>query len=425
MRDEESTAYRCWEYLVAACVVWVAVDVPLQWVFGWHGTLTLWAADWLITVVFAADVLVHFRHPIHDRSPRRGASPARVLRSQRRWLVLDGIAALPLSFVIQSPVVLVARLLKLFRLLKILRHWRQRDVQRATLLRLVFITCWLGLFAHWLSCGWAAMRERRPQDDDLTHYVKALYWCVTTLATVGYGDITPADDSLWQMVYATAVMILGVGLFGYVIGNVAHILANIDQAKVHYQATLDRLTTFLNYRSIPPDLQRRIRDYYRFLWENRQGYDEAAILAELPPALRTEVALALKRDFIGKVPFFKGASQQLVRELALELRPVVFTPGDIVFHAGEIGRHMYFISRGVVEIVSPDGQTVFTTLTDGSFFGELALLFSQPRSATVRAVNYCDLYWLDKDTFDRILARYPDFAALIHEEARRRRNHEH
>jgi voltage-gated potassium channel len=111
---------------------------------------------------------------------------------------------------------------------------------------------------------------------------------------------------------------------------------------------------------------------------------------------------------------------KLVRELALELRPVVFTPGDYIFRAGQFGRHMYFISRGRVDIIAADGRTLLNTISAGDFFGEIALLFSQPRTASVRAVDYCDLYTLDKDTFDRVLSRYPDFAAHIRDMAYQR-----
>ena len=62
----------------------------------------------------------------------------------------------------------------------------------------------------------------------------------------------------------------------------------------------------------------------------------------------------------------------------------------------------------------------FTTLTDGAFFGEIALLFQQPRSASVRAIAFCDLYSLDKETFERILSFFPDFAKHVREEAQRR-----
>jgi voltage-gated potassium channel len=183
---------------------------------------------------------------------------------------------------------------------------------------------------------------------------------------------------------------------------------------------MERLGAFMRYRNIPPVLQRRLRDYYAYLWENRLGYDESNALADLPDSLRTEVALFLRRDFIEHAPLFRGASHELVREMALQLRPVVFTPGDFIFRAGQYGRHMYFISRGMVEIIAPDGEIVMTTLKDGEFFGELALLFSQPRTASARAVDYCDLYTLDKDTFDHALARYPEFAAHIQEEVHRR-----
>jgi voltage-gated potassium channel len=81
---------------------------------------------------------------------------------------------------------------------------------------------------------------------------------------------------------------------------------------------------------------------------------------------------------------------------------------------------MYFISRGRVEVIAADGSTLLNTISEGDFFGEIALLFSQPRTASVRAVDYCDLYTLDKDTFDRVLTHYPAFAAHIRDMAYQR-----
>ena len=241
---------------------------------------------------------------------------------------------------------------------------------------------------------------------------------MTTLTTIGYGDITPSTNA--QIVYTMAVMVLGVAMYGYVIGNIANLLANSDYAKAHYLANMERLSSFLNYRHVPPALQRRIYDYYTYLWENRLGYDESAVLSELPTNLRIEVSLVLKREFIQKVPFLKGASQELIRELALALQPVIFTPGDYIFRIGEIGRQIYFISQGTVEVTSADGEAVLATLHDGDFFGEIALLFSQPRSANIQAVDYCDLYALDKETFERILTHYPDFMTYIQNRAHER-----
>jgi len=72
-------------------------------------------------------------------------------------------------------------------------------------------------------------------------------------------------------------------------------------------------------------------------------------------------------------------------------------------------------------VLSADEQTVYATLTAGQFFGEIALLLSMPRTATIRAREYCDLHRLDKDNFDRVIQRYPDFAERINELAEKRK----
>ena len=81
---------------------------------------------------------------------------------------------------------------------------------------------------------------------------------------------------------------------------------------------------------------------------------------------------------------------------------------------------MYFINRGTLQVMSSDGEEVHATLTAGDFFGEMALLFDTPRTASVRATDYCDLYTLNKAAFDRVRAGYPDVAAHIRTVAERR-----
>ncbi|MBA7587759.1 hypothetical protein ES708_29797 [subsurface metagenome] len=189
-------------------------------------------------------------------------------------------------------------------------------------------------------------------------------------------------------------------MYGMIIGNIANLIANIDIAKSQYKGRLDKINAFLNYRDIPHPLQRKINDYYSYLWESRRGYDESAVLQDLPIALKTTVALQINRGIIEKVPLFQTASEDLIREIVLNLNPVVFTPGDMIV---------------------TDEQTAYATLTAGQFFGEIALLLSMPRTATIRAREYCDLYRLDKDNFERVIQRYPDFAERINELAEKRK----
>ena len=58
----------------------------------------------------------------------------------------------------------------------------------------------------------------------------------------------------------------------------------------------------------------------------------------------------------------------------LKLKLQVFSPGDYICRKGDIGREMYIVKSGKINVVGADGTTVFVTLSDGSVFGELSIL---------------------------------------------------
>lgn len=52
----------------------------------------------------------------------------------------------------------------------------------------------------------------------------------------------------------------------------------------------------------------------------------------------------------------------------------VFSPGDYICRKGDIGREMYIVKRGKLQVVADDGIKVFVTLQEGAVFGELSIL---------------------------------------------------
>ncbi|MCG3118195.1 MAG: hypothetical protein ALAOOOJD_00358 [bacterium] len=420
MLQTNLTLNRAWDALITLSATFAALVIPIKLVVGWQNRTSMIYFDAIGTAVFSIDLLVNLQRTRYAKQdkfiPEKKRGPASL---QRGWLIVDLLAALPLSLVFNIALLRFLRFLKLARVAQFMRQWRQRTVKHSNVLRLAFFAYWFLLSAHWLACGWLALRGVAAASDHWTSYLRALYWTIQTLSTVGYGDVTPATNA--ETLYTMGVMIFGVGVYGYIIGNVASILANIDPAKAQHLANVEKLTAFMNYRNIPPPLQKRIRDYYAYLWEKRMSFDESNVVFSLPPSLRTDVSLFLKRDIIETVPLFQGAGDAFIREIALQMTPVIFTPGDYIYKAGELGRDMYFITQGTVEVVSKDGNMVYVTLTVGDFFGEIALVLSQPRTACVRAVSYCDLYRLDKEMFDRVLVNYPNIAAEIKAKAMERK----
>jgi CPA2 family monovalent cation:H+ antiporter-2 len=88
-----------------------------------------------------------------------------------------------------------------------------------------------------------------------------------------------------------------------------------------------------------------------------------------------------------------------------------------VIRAGEVGAEMFFISSGAVE-VAIGGKKIH--LGPGEFFGEMALLTGERRSADVTALDYCLFLTLDKADFDQFIARHPGLHARLDEVAARR-----
>ncbi len=127
----------------------------------------------------------------------------------------------------------------------------------------------------------------------------------------------------------------------------------------------------------------------------------------------------INRDVLEKVPLFQGGDPVFLHNLAMMLKPVVYSPGEYIIRKGEMGSEMYFICRGQVEVLDDAGATL-KTMGDGDFFGELSLLFSQPRTASIRADTPCDLFVLSTGDFNRILQDHPRFAESLRQAVRER-----
>lgn len=393
-----------WEGLVVLAALLVAVDSPLRLASEGHHELVSHGVDVAITLLFSLDFLFHLRGAGYLGGDGRGDR-------SRLLLVCDFLAALPFRSLPVLPIFELLRLLKLPRVTGQLGVRQRRAFHNPIVVRMLTFLFWLAFGTHWMACGWLALRHASPEIGAGTDYLRALYWTVTTLATVGYGDVTPTTPG--QMVYAMVTMILGVGVYGYVIGSVAGLLANLDPARVRHEELVERVSAFMRYRRVPPHLRERVLAYYEYLWEMRLGYDESSAIAELPPTLRTEISLFLNREIIEAVPLLQEAGQEFVRAIALEMRPMIFMPGDYVVRVGEMGDAMYFISRGAVEVLVGPDEEVVNTLEEGDFFGELSLISGEPRSASVRAVGYCDVYSLSRKAFERALKAHPRAADRI------------
>ncbi|MGE0679461.1 MAG: cyclic nucleotide-binding domain-containing protein [Candidatus Binatia bacterium] len=88
-----------------------------------------------------------------------------------------------------------------------------------------------------------------------------------------------------------------------------------------------------------------------------------------------------------------------------------YSAGHIVFHAGDPGNKMYIVKEGEVEIIIND--KVIETVGPSGVVGEMALIDSRPRSATVRAKTDCQLVPIDEKRFTFLIQQTPYFSLQV------------
>jgi voltage-gated potassium channel len=199
--------------------------------------------------------------------------------------------------------------------------------------------------------------ERDVQPNSFNSVPAALWWAVATLTTTGYGDVVPITP-LGRLV-AAFVMICGLGVFGLWTG----ILATGFAAETR-------------------------RDNFLKTWES-----------------------------VSKVPFFAALGPAAIADVTHMLRTMDLPARTTIIRKGQQGDCMYFIADGEVEVDLP-GKKV--RLGDGAFFGEMALLGNNLRSANIMTTRVSQLLVLDLVDFRLLMARHPDLAETIDAEARRR-----
>jgi len=168
----------------------------------------------------------------------------------------------------------------------------------------------------------------------------------------------------------------------------------------------------MQHRKMPYWLRQRVQMFMDYSWTTLKGLDEKEIMAELPATLYRQFLVASRR-LVAEVPIFKSASADLLAAVMGALSPYVYAPQDMIVRAGAYGDEMFIIDHGVVAVLNLDDVTPFRYLHDGSYFGELALLFGGHRNRSVMSVTHAHVYSLSQQALETVISECPDAADTL------------
>jgi voltage-gated potassium channel len=214
-----------------------------------------------------------------------------------------------------------------------------------------------------IAAGCVYLLEREAQPEVFTSIPRSLWWAIVTMASVGYGDMIPVTPG--GRIFGGVVMMLGIAVFAVPVG----ILATGFAQEV------------------------RRRDFV-VTWHA-----------------------------VARVPLFATLDATRIAGITRLLKPQIVPSNHAIVRRGEPADAMFFIMKGAVEV---DILPRPVRLGAGQFFGEIALIRDTVRTATVTAVEECQLLALDVMDFRRLTAQMPDLKEKIEAVAAQRlREREH
>jgi hypothetical protein len=152
-----------------------------------------------------------------------------------------------------------------------------------------------------------------------------------------------------------------------------------------------------------------------FTQELMSAFDEAftgSATAGAAAAVEAPRPAVVRGDLMGN-PIFQGFSPDELVAVVEGLNLLTFEPGDIIISQGDPGNSLFILTTGTVKAFV--NKKHIRDLDEGSFFGEVAILTGQPRTATITAKTYCELLELDRGTLDAISISHPHVTQVLQE----------
>ncbi|XP_065053048.1 potassium voltage-gated channel subfamily H member 6-like isoform X3 [Rhopilema esculentum] len=450
-----------WDWLILVMVMYTAIVTPYMAAFvltrktkktvstsdtaeaaAFNYNDPLVIVDYIVDVMFIVDIFINFRTTFVDVNEEVVSDPCRIaVHYVKGWFLIDLLAAIPFELLIMimntDQTTTLIGLLKTARLLRLVRVARKVDryseYGMALLLLLMF---GFALVAHWLACIWYAIGDMEKPEfkmngwlailardtnmpyntsdplsgpDLKTKYITALYFTLSSLTSVGFGNISPNTNG--EKLFTIVIMLVGALMYAVIFGNVTAIIQGLYSGMAQYHATMRRVREFMRFYQIPPQLRQRLEDYAQYDYSYTNGIDMNEVLKRFPEGLQADICLHLNRHLLSTNPLFRSASPGCLRTLSLKLKTTHCPPGDYIIHYGDEIKNLYWIGRGTVEVIQND--TITAILGKGDVFGEnFSMVANRPMGksrASVRALTYCDLHAIGRDDCLYILRAYPDF----------------
>ncbi|XP_043594359.1 potassium voltage-gated channel protein eag isoform X2 [Bombus pyrosoma] len=441
-----------WDWIILCLTFYTAIMVPYNVAFKNKTSedVSLLVVDSIVDVIFFIDIVLNF-HTTFVGPGGEVVSDPKVIRMNylKSWFIIDLLSCLPYDVFNafdhdEDGIGSLFSALKVVRLLRLGRVVRKLDrYLEYGAAMLILLLCFYMLVAHWLACVWYSI-GRSDADNGVqyswlwklanvtqspysylwtntstapeliagpsrrTMYVTALYFTMTCMTSVGFGNVAAETDN--EKIFTICMMIIAALLYATIFGHVTTIIQQMTSATAKYHDMLNNVREFMKLHEVPKALSERVMDYVVSTWAMTKGLDTDKVLNYCPKDMKADICVHLNRKVFNEHPAFRLASDGCLRALAMHFTMSHSAPGDLLYHTGESIDSLCFIVTGSLEVIQDD--EVVAILGKGDVFGDS--FWTNPSvgqsAANVRALTYCDLHTIKRDRLLEVLDFYQAFA---------------
>lgn len=413
--------------------------------------------DIISDFIMLSDAIIKLNTSYYNKESRLASSYFQVIKHNlMSWFLFDLAASLPYDLILLSEhkqayqyhivnIVLrllrtkrlwmVTRVLRLIKFLKFiskfmkyfssyLSHSMLKLIE--TLLRLMFAihiySCFI-LIANEVDghCPDSWMYRIRAEDfDNSEKYLHALYFILTTMSTVGYGDITPRTSL--EIVIAITWMLIAVYFLSFNISSISSLAAESNYKKNVLAQKMNLIESLSKTEGITKAVQNKMKneanDKLSRLTNSLE--DRQKVLSFLPIDLKFEIAYNMYNGIIKDIEFFNKKQKDFIGNIFPLLYQKCLTDNEIVYLLNQHADEISFVTEGKVCFVYGNNNTQFRFLNIGSYFGEYEVTHEIKRVYGVICKGFTRLLVMNSDLVSKFRRDFPSMWLDFKEEAKAR-----